>query len=114
MKWNMTKNNIYIQCMEYSKNWFINTSVIIDYIDGNYNIGESFKVYASNKILGCAEITGEFPNCDFCMEAFNYDTVNLEGYDTGFKINFKLFDNNKSQYIPLGTNLDSHFLVISY
>ena len=43
------------------------------------------------------------------MESFNHDTVNLEGYDTGDKINFKLFDNNKSQYIPLGTNLDSEF-----
>ena len=87
----------------------LSTPIIIDYIDGNYNIGDHLVVYADNKKVGCTEITGEFPVVISAWESFNYDAVNLEGYDTGDKINFKLFDNNKSQYIPLGTNLDSEF-----
>ena len=87
----------------------LSTPIIIDYIDGNYNIGDHLVVYADNKKVGCAEITGEFPVVISAWESFNYDAGNLEGYNTGDKINFKLFDNNKSQYIPLGINLDSEF-----
>jgi len=87
----------------------ISTPIIIHNVSGDYNIGDDLLVYANDKKVGVAKITGEFPMIVSAWESFEYNDIVLSGYNKDDVINMKLFSTNLGSYISLTHNfaLDS-------
>jgi hypothetical protein len=79
----------------------ISTPIVIHNVLGDYNIGDDLLVYANDKKVGVAKITGEFPIIVSAWESFEYNNLVLSGYNKDDVINMKLFSANLGTYISL-------------
>ena len=80
--------------------------IIIHDITGEYQTDDHIIVYANNKKVGAAKITGEFPLVISAWQAFTYNDLFLPGYESDDIISVKLYDSSSQKYINLTSDFD--------
>ena len=80
--------------------------IILHDIVGEYQIDDHIIIYADNKKVGAAKITGEFPITISAWQAFSYNDLLLPGYESNDIISAKLYNSSSQNYINLTCDFD--------